>query len=82
MTTVIIAKWVSAGRKYWVELRKHVYHDDRTDSYSYRNDNGGGTLATVVHVAMDETAVAVMQARVNLGRFLPDAAVMPMERIV
>lgn len=82
MTTTTIAKWVSADRKYWVELRKHVYHDGCTDSFSYRHANGNGTFVTIVHVAMSETAIRVMQARVNLGRFLLDSAVTPMERII
>lgn len=76
MTTTTIAKWVSAGREYWVELRKHVFHDGRTDSFSYQSDS---TLATIVHVAMAETAIRVMQARVNLGRF---SSITPMERII
>jgi hypothetical protein len=82
MTTIILAKWVSAGCKHWVELRKHVYHDGRLDSYSYRCDNGCSRLVTVNPVNMVESAIRVIQARVDLGRFVPDGAVTPMERIV
>jgi hypothetical protein len=79
---VIIAKWVSQGGKYWVELRRHADANGRVTSYSYRCNNGGGTLAPVTPAVTDETATRVMQTRVDCGLYLPDAAVRPMERII
>jgi hypothetical protein len=78
----LLAKWVSVGLKYWVELRKHTDDDGCLLYYSYRSDNGGGPLVTAHPVMQDEKAIRVMQARVNLRRFLPDDAVMPMRRVV
>ena len=81
MITIEIARWVSSGFKYWVQLLENTDDEGRLLYYSYRSDNGGGPLVTGNPVIQNETAIRVMQARVNLGRFLPDATKTPMRRI-
>jgi len=41
--TYTINRWEARGGKRWLEL----YFDDRRRNYSYRTDNGGGSLGTV-----------------------------------
>jgi len=81
MITTEIARWVSSGFRYWVQLRKHTDDEGRLLYFTYRSDNGCGTLRTVNPAMQDESAIRVMQARVDLGYFLPDSAVTPMQRI-
>jgi len=38
----VVARWVSLRGKYWLEL----YHDEH--GYSYRSDNGAGTLSHTI----------------------------------
>ncbi len=41
--TMIIARWESRGRKYWLELTKE-WLPDCEPAYSYSSDNGGGFI--------------------------------------
>jgi hypothetical protein len=83
---IMIAEWVSAGRKHWVRLHKHVDANGCATSYGYRSDNGGGGSLGPAGPAnpaiTDESAIQVMQVRVDTGYFLPDIAVHPMRRVV
>jgi hypothetical protein len=82
MITIEIARWVSSGFKYWVQLLENTDDEGVLLYYSYRSNNGdGGPLVTANPVKLNETAIRVMQARVNLGRFLPDAPKIQMRRI-
>lgn len=67
-----IARWESRGGAHYVELRKSAY------GYSYRGRSCGGSLGAI---GSDEEALAVMQARVDSGYFLPDSAKLPMKRV-
>jgi hypothetical protein len=69
----VIARWESRGRAHYVDL------EDRNGYYGYTGNGCGGSLAPV---ATDGEAIAVMQARVDSGYFLPDSAVVPMKRVV
>lgn len=69
---VVIARWESRGGAHYVELRKSA------GSYGYTGRNCGGQLGAV---ESDEAAVAIIQARVDSGYFLPDSAKVPMKRI-
>ena len=68
----MLAMWISRGGAHYVILRKS------TDCYSYAGNGCGGSLGAV---ESDEAAIAVMQARVDSGYFLPDSAKAPMKRI-
>jgi hypothetical protein len=81
MITIEIARWVSSGFKHWVQLLENTDDKGGLLYYSYRSDNGGGPLVTANPVMTAETAIRVMQARVNLGWFLPDDTKTPMRRI-
>jgi len=81
--TVLVARWASAEYGHWVELHKHLDHDGFPVRYSYKTERDSGPVAPVNPAVMDETAIRVMQARINCGRYLPPGvAVMSMERVV
>ena len=80
--TIMVARWVCADHPHWVELHKHLDEDGCPVRFSYKTDRCSGPLAPVNPAVMDETAIRVMQARVNCGRYVPDVSTMPMERIV
>ena len=69
---IVLARWKSRGGAHYVELRKSA------DCYSYRGNGCGGSLGGV---KSDEEALAIMQAQVDSGYFLPDRAKLPMERV-
>ena len=80
-----LARWESRGGKHWVELHKSICPPGRlpcSPSYSYSSCNGGGNLGTVRAIDAEKAAVAIMQARVDSGYFLPDDAKLPMKRVV
>jgi len=64
--------WVSRGGAHYAILHKSG------DYYSYRGNDCGGRLGPV---ESDEAAVAIMQARVDSGYFLPGSAILPMKRV-
>ena len=81
--TILVAKWVSPEYGHWVELHKHVDANGRAFRFSYKTERDSGPVAPVNPAVMDETAIRVMQARINCGRYLPPGvAVMSMERVV
>jgi hypothetical protein len=82
MKTTTIARWVSASRKYWVELQRCDGDVGTFTYYRYRSNNGGGSLKTTLLFVGDATAVQIMQARVDAGEFLPDIAVNTMRRVI
>ncbi len=69
----MIAKWESRGGKHYAEL----YHN--AGCYGYKGNGCGGSLGPL---ATKEKAIAIMQARVDSGYFLPDKAVLPMKRVI
>lgn len=69
---VAIAMWVSRGGAHYAILHKS------DDCYSYRGNGCGGRLGPI---KSDKAAIAVMQARVDSDYFLPDSAILPMERV-
>lgn len=68
----VLARWESRGGAHYVELRKSA------GGYGYTGNGCGGSLGAV---ESDQAAVAIMQARVDSGYFLPDDAKLPMKRI-
>jgi len=69
----VLARWESRGGAHYVELRKSA------GGYGYTGCGCGGSLGAV---ESDQAAVAVIQARVDSGYFLPDNAKLPMKRVV
>jgi len=67
-----LAMWVSRGGAHYAVLHKS------DGCYSYTGNGCGGGLGAV---ESDEAAVAIMQARVDSGYFLPDSAKLPMKRV-
>ena len=61
------------GGKHWAELRFSGGH------YHYAGNGCGGSLGPV---KTKKEAIAIMQARVDIGYFLPDKAVLPMKRVL
>lgn len=79
---VMIAEWISVGRKHWVRLHKHIDANGCATSYGYQSNNSGGSLGPATNPAVtDETAIRVMQVRVDTGYFR-DIAVHPMRRVI
>ena len=70
---MLVARWVSRGRAYWVDLYEYA------GCYNYTDTNGGGVLGAI---ETDEEAIAVMQGKVNDALFQPDSAQMPMIRVL
>ncbi len=70
----VLARWESRGGAHYVDL------EERRDYYAYTGSGCGGSLYR--SVVTDAQAVAVMQAKVDTGYFLPDKAVVPMRRVV
>ena len=68
----MLARWESRGGKHWVELH------GADGCYSYRGNGCGGSLGRLETI---DTAVVVVQAKVNSGYFLPDSAKLPMKRV-
>lgn len=68
--SILIAKWESRSGKYYAEL----FHDG--ESAFYCGDDCGGNLGLM----SKESAITTLQARVDSGYFLPDAAKTPMKR--
>ena len=69
----VVARWVSRGGAHYVELTKGPGY------YYYRGRYCGGSLGPV---PTDEAAVAIIQARLDRGDFLPDKAKLPMKRVI
>ena len=69
---VVIAGWESRGGAHYAGLHKSA------GGYSYVGNGCGGSLGAV---ESDEAAIAIMQARVDSGYFLPDNAKVPMKRV-
>lgn len=66
-----LARWESRSGKHWVELTASPL------GFGYRSPSAGGGL-----YAMDlDAALAELQAKVDRGHFLPDAAKTPMRRV-
>ncbi len=68
-----VAKWESRGGKYWVVLKRGRY------GYYYCSNNSCGSVCDPNLPSFK--AVTVLGAMLDLGRFLPDEAVLPMKRI-
>ena len=68
----VLARWESRGGAHYVELHESA------GGYGYTGNSCGGGLGAV---ESNEAAIAIMQARVDSGYFLPDNAVVPMKRI-
>ncbi len=69
----VLARWKSRGGAHYAELRKSA------GGYSYTGNGCGGGLGAV---KSGDAAVAIMQARVDSGYFLPDSAKVPMKRVL
>lgn len=69
---MMLARWESRGGAHWVELRVS------NGCYSYAGRDCGGCLGVL---ESDEAAVAVIQAKVDSGYFLPDSAKLPMKLV-
>ena len=70
----VIARWESRGGAHYVDLVDHHGY------YGYTGKGCGGSLPAVV--VTDAHAVAVVQAKVDTGYFLPDKAVTPMKQVI
>lgn len=68
----VLAMWISRGGAHYALLRKV------DGCYSYSGNGCGGQLGAV---DSDDAAVAIIQARVDSGYFLPDSAKTPMKRV-
>lgn len=66
-----IARWESKGGKYWASL----FSDGVAVWYS--SDSGGGSFGKV----SEADGLIAMQAKVDSGYFLPDAAKTPMKKV-
>lgn len=71
---VRVARWESRGGKHWVNL-----YWGQFDYHYSSNDSGGSVCSPFVD---NESAVAVTQAMVDNGQFLPDKAVLPMRKVI
>lgn len=69
---VAIARWESRGGAHYAVLH------ESNGCYSYTGNGCGGGLGAV---ESREAAVAIVQARVDSGYFLPDSAKVPMKRV-
>lgn len=70
---VVLARWESRGGAHYAVLHKSA------GGYSYTGNGCGGGLGAV---ESNDAAVAIMQARVDSGYFLPDSAKVPMKRVL
>lgn len=73
MSADVLARWESRGGAHYVELTRSLA------GYGYTGCGCGGCLGAI---GSDEAAIAVMQARVDSGYFLPDSAKLPMKRVL
>ena len=71
--TKVLARWESRSRKHWVILEY-----TETGAGIYRSNDAGGCLGRMG----EAEALIAMQAKVDSGYFLPDAAKTPMHRVV
>ncbi len=69
----VLAMWISQRGAYHFAFLRKV-----DGCYSYSGNNCGGRLGAV---ESDGAAIAIMQALVDSGYFLPDDAKMPMKRV-
>lgn len=69
-----VARWESRDGKYWVELWQGPY------DYQYHCDNGCGSVCNP-NLPL-ESATLVIQSMLDRGWFLPDAAKLPMKRVL
>lgn len=72
--SVVVARWESRGGRHWVEA---TCTPDAFRFGGYRGSNGGGNLGTEGITG----TIAAVQKKVDAGRFLPDAAKLPMKRV-
>ena len=76
-----IARWESRGGKYWVELFynpafKLANGNFMIDAHYRGNSCGGGVVAI-----SEDSAIAEMQKKIDMGYFQADANKTPMRRI-
>jgi len=69
---VAVAMWISRGGAHYAILH------ESDGCYRYTGNGCGGGFGAVTS---KEASLAIMQARVDAGYFLPDDAVLPMERV-
>jgi hypothetical protein len=74
-TTMVIARWESVGGAHWVEA---IVTPDSFRFGGYRANNACGSTGTE---GIPDTLAAV-QKKVDSGYFLPDAAKLPMRRVL
>jgi hypothetical protein len=67
----VIARWESKTGKHWAEL-----HHDGTAAF-YRGEGCGGNMG----ICDKDSAISVLQMKVDSGYFLPDSAKTPMKRV-
>jgi hypothetical protein len=76
-----IARWESRGGKYWVDLYYNpsfkLANGNTVIDAHYKGDGCGGS----VDAYSEESAIAAIQRRVDLGYFQADANKTPMHRV-